>query len=79
MRIDNNLNTMLATQLQVSEIASNLSDVSAVLGDPQMQEVTADLINSIVEQIPEVVSYSANAQSIETQNAVSDMLLNIRA
>lgn len=79
MRIDNNLNTMLATQLQVSEIASNLSDVSAVLGDPQMQEVTADLIDSIIGQIPEVIAYTANAQSIETQNAVSDMLLNIKA
>lgn len=79
MRIDNNLNAMLATQLQVSEMASNLSDISSVVGDPEMQEVTADLINSIVGQIPEVVSYSANAKSIETQNAVSDMMLNIKA
>ena len=31
MRIDNNLNTMLATQLQVSEMASNLSEISAVV------------------------------------------------
>ena len=44
-----------------------------------MQEVTADLIDSIVGQIPEVIAYSANAQSIQTQNAVSDMLLNIKA
>ena len=79
MRIDNNLNTMLATQLQVSEIASNLSEISAVVGDPQMQEVTADLIDSIVGQIPEVIAYTANAQSIQTQNAVSDMMLNIKA
>lgn len=79
MRIDNNLNTMLATQLQVSDIASNLSKISAVVGDPQMQEVTADLIDSIVGQIPEVIAYTANAQSIQTQNAVSDMMLNIKA
>ena len=33
----------------------------------------------IVGQIPEVISYQANAQGIQTQNAVSDILLNIKA
>ena len=79
MTIDNNLNAMIASQLQVSQMASNIAEVSNSIGDPQLQEVTADLIDSIVGQIPEVISYQANAQSIETQNAVSDMLLNIKA
>ena len=60
-------------------MASNVAQVANTVGDPQIQEVTADLIDSIVGQIPEVISYQANAQSIETQNAVSDMLLNIKA
>lgn len=79
MRIDNNLNAMVSSQLQVDEMASNLVDIANVVGDPAFQEVTANLIDSIVGQIPEVISYSANAKSIETQNAVSDMLLNIKA
>lgn len=79
MTIDNNLNAMIASELQVSQIASNVAQVANTVGDPQIQEVTADLIDSIVGQIPEVISYQANAQSIETQNAVSDMLLNIKA
>ena len=79
MTIDNNLNAMIASELQVSQMASNIAQVANTVGDPQIQEVTADLINSIVGQIPEVISYQANAQSIETQNAVSDMLLNIKA
>lgn len=79
MTIDNNLNAMIASELQVSQMASNLAQVANIVGDPQIQEVTADLIDSIVGQIPEVISYQANAQSIETQNAVSDMLLNIKA
>ncbi len=79
MTIDNNLNAMIASELQVSQMASNKAQVSNSIGDPQLQEVTADLIDSIVGQIPEVISYQANAQSIETQNAVSDMLLNIKA
>lgn len=79
MTIDNNLNAMIASELQVNQMASNVAQVANVVGDPQLQEVTADLIDSIVGQIPEVISYQANAQSIQTQNAVSDMLLNIKA
>ena len=79
MTIDNNLNAMIASELQVSQMASNIAQVANTVGDPQIQEVTADLIDSIVGQIPEVISYEANAQSIKTQNAVSDMLLNIKA
>lgn len=79
MRIDNNLGAMLSSQLQISEMASNIADVANAVGDPQMQEVTSDLIDSIVAQTPEVISYMANAKSIETQNATSDMLLNIKA
>lgn len=79
MTINNNLNSMLSSELQISNMASNIAEIANTVGDPKLQEVTADLIDSIVGQIPEVISYSANAKSIETQNAVSDMLLNIKA
>ena len=79
MTIDNNLNAMISSELQINQMASNVAQVANVVGDPQLQEVTADLIDSIVGQIPEVISYQANAQGIQTQNAVSDMLLNIKA
>ena len=79
MTINNNLNSMNSSELQLNQMASNLAQVSNAIGDPQFQEVSADLIDSIVGQIPEVISYQANAKSIETQNAVSDMLLNIKA
>lgn len=79
MTVNNNLNSMLSSELQINQMASNLSTISNSLAEPQNQEITADFINSIVEQIPEVISYSANAKSIETQNAVSDSLLNIKA
>ncbi|MDX9901251.1 MAG: hypothetical protein RBT22_07140 [Aliarcobacter sp.] len=79
MTINNNLNSMISSELQVNQMATNLAQVSNTVADPQLQEVTADLIDSIVGQIPEVISYEANAQSIKTQNAVSDMLLNIKA
>ena len=79
MTVNNNLNSMVSSELQVNQMASNLSQISNTVADPHLQEVTGDLIDSIVGQIPEVISYKANAKSIETQNAVSDMLLNIKA
>ncbi len=79
MMVNNNLNSMMASELQLNQMASNIAQVANTVGEPQLQEVTADLIDSIVGQIPEVISYQANAQGIQTQNAVSDMLLNIKA
>lgn len=79
MNIENNLNAMVSSELQINQIASNIANVANTVAEPEFQEVTQDLIDSIVGQIPEVISYSANAKSIETQNATSDMLLNIRA
>lgn len=79
MTINNNLNAMNSSELQINQMASNIAQVANTVGDPQLQEVSSDLIDSIVGQIPEVISYQANAQSIQTQNAVSDMLLNIKA
>jgi hypothetical protein len=79
MTINNNLNSMNTSELQLNQMASNIAQIADIIGDPEFQEVSADLIDSIVGQIPEVISYQANAQSIQTQNAVSDMLLNIKA
>ena len=79
MTIDNNLNSMVSSQLKLNEMATNIAQVANTIGDPELQEVSADLIDSIVGQIPEIIAYSANANSIKTQNAVSDILLNIKA
>lgn len=79
MRIDNNLNSMISSELQVNQMVSNIAQVANTIGDPQNQEVTQELIDSIVGQIPEVISYEANAKGIQTQNAVMDSLLNLKA
>jgi hypothetical protein len=79
MTVNNNLNSMLSSELQLNQMASNIAQVADTVGDSEFQEVAADLIGSIVGQIPEVISYQANAQGIQTQNAVSDVLLSIKA
>ena len=79
MQINNNLSAMTAMQLKLNESAQNIASVSNSVGDPQNQEVTADFVNSIIEQIPIVTSYEANANAIKTQNDINDILLDIKA
>ena len=70
---------MLSSQMQIADNASKIANVANVVGDPALQEVSQDLIDAITGQIPEVIAYQANAQGIQTQDAVSDILLNIKA
>ncbi len=84
MTINNNINSMMASEMKLDGMFTNVSRIavqqpSSIEQKPQTQGVSQDLIDSIVGQIPEVVSYQANAKGIETQQEVSDMLLNIKA
>lgn len=79
MRIDNNLNAMLGAGLQIQEHASNIAKVANSLGEPEFQDAAKDIVSDLVEQIPEIISYSANAKSIEIQEVALQTLLDIRA
>lgn len=79
MRIDNNLGAMISSGLQLQEKVSNIADVASMMGDPAFQEVAGDLTEAIAGQIPEIISYTMNAKSIELQSAVMDRLLDIKA
>lgn len=82
MKVDNSgtsLNGMLAAQMQINQSAQVLADVANTVGDPQNMEVTQDIIDAIVDQVPQTIAYQANAQGIETQQAVADTLLNLKA
>ncbi len=74
-----NLNVMMAAQMQVLNMTQNLAQVANGIGDPEFQEAAGDIIDSMVEQIPEIISYQANAKGIEAQSAMLDTLLNIKA
>lgn len=78
MRIDNNLGAMTSSALQLQQSASNISEIASAVTDPALQEVSADLISEVAGQIPEIISYSANAKSIEVQSAVMDRLLDLK-
>ncbi len=79
MQITNNLDGMLHAQMQVNQSAQNIAQVANTIGDPELQEVSQDLVDAIVSQVPQTISYEANAKGIETQQAVADVLLNIKA
>ncbi|TLT07257.1 hypothetical protein FE243_05280 [Aliarcobacter thereius] len=79
MRIDNNLNAMLSASLQIQEQASNIAQVANVTAQPEFQEAASDIVSSMIEQIPEVIAYSANAKSIEVQEVFIQRLLDLKA
>lgn len=79
MRIDNNLNAMLGAGLQIQEQASNIAQVANTTADPQFQDAAKDITSAMVEQIPEIIAYSANAKSIEIQAVTMDRLLDLKA
>jgi hypothetical protein len=79
MQINNNVEAMVSAQVQIADKVSKIADVANVVGDPALQEVSQDLIDAIAGQIPEIISYQANAEGIKTQDAVADILLNIKA
>lgn len=80
MRIDNNLNAMLgAAGLQIQEQASNIAQVANTTADPQFQDAAKDITSAMVEQIPEIIAYSANAKSIEIQAAAMERILDLKA
>ncbi|MCT7525670.1 hypothetical protein [Aliarcobacter cryaerophilus] len=79
MRIDNNLNAMLGASLQIQEQASNIAQVANTTADPQFQDAAKDITFAMVEQIPEIIAYSANAKSIEIQAVAMERLLDLKA
>ena len=79
MRIDNNLGAMTSSALQLQQSASNISEIASAVTDPALQEVSADLISEVAGQIPEIISYSANAKSIEIQAVAMERLLDLKA
>ena len=79
MRIDNNLNAMLGASLQIQEQASNIAQVANTTADPQFQDAAKDITSAMVEQIPEIIAYSANAKRIEIHAVAMERLLDLKA
>lgn len=74
-----NLNALNLNERNLEQSAQTIAQTSNYIQNPENQEVTQDVVDAIVAQIPTVIAYEANAKAIETVNAVADSLLNIKA
>ncbi|XOB60753.1 hypothetical protein ACMC56_09055 [Campylobacterota bacterium DY0563] len=79
MTVNNNLSSMLSIQMEVNQMAQNVAQVANTVADPEFQQAAGDIIDSLVQQTPATIAYSANAQGIITQQAVMDTVLDIKA
>ncbi len=75
--VNQNIIAMQQAQTQMNDFAKDIASLTKA--PKQNQEVTQDLLDAIVNQIPTQIAYEANAGVISTQNAVQDSLLNIKA
>lgn len=75
----NNLSALKLNEKNLEQSAQTIAQVANTIAEPANQEVTQDVIDTIVGQIPTVIAYEANAKAIETVHAVTDTLLNIKA
>ncbi len=82
----NNLSAMITSQTQIANLNNDMNNaiiqnVEALneASAPNGTNLSTDFLNSYVAQIPEVISYEANAEGIKTKDAVLDTLLDIKA
>lgn len=83
MRIDNNLNGMLAAQMQVNQNAQTIASTAKSSTDINNQETlssnTQDFTNAMVDMIPQTIAYEANANGIKTKDEMMATILDIKA
>lgn len=79
MNIGNNLSTMHIQELRMNDLAKNIANSANLIDDPELQEVTQSLINSITEQIPTQIAYEAQGSTIKTQDEIFASTINIKA
>ena len=79
MNIGNNLSTMHIQELRMNDLAKNIANSANYIDDPELQEVTQSLINSITEQIPTQIAYEAQGSTIKTQDEIFASTINIKA
>lgn len=79
MQIQSNISALAQEENNLLLNAQKLAHVSQVIGDPALQEVSNELIQSISNRIPIIIAYEANAGVIKVQEEVLETLLDIKA
>ena len=79
MNISNNLNSMHIQEMKMNSLAKNIAETANFIEDPELQEISQNLIDSITEQIPTQIAYEVQGNAIKTQDEIFASLINIKA
>jgi|GEM_PF-1536658 len=80
MRIDSGFNNPINNMLKVQEQAKDIVQIAnSITNDSTSSINPVDALSTMIEQVPEIISYSALEKSIEIQEVAMQRLLDIRA
>jgi len=80
MRIDSGFSNPINNMLKVQEQAKDIVQIAnSITNDSTSSINTLDALSTMIEQIPEIISYSALEKSIEIQEVTMQRLLDIKA
>lgn len=82
MKIGHNMifetTAMLNSQARNSEKDMQLTKVSKIAKEPEIQELTPELIVNMSQETSKVISYTPNANGVKTHTEISDSVLDIK-
>ncbi len=79
MNISNNLNSMHVQEMRMNSLAKNIAETANFIQDPELQEISQNLIDSITQQIPTKIAYEVQGNAIKTQDEIFASTINIKA
>lgn len=79
MNISNNLSTMHIQEMKMNSLAKSIAETANFIEDPELQEISQSLIDSITQQIPTQIAYEVQGSAIKTQDEIFASTINIKA
>jgi len=79
MRIDSGFSNPINNVLKVQEQAKDIVQIIVLLADSTSSINAVDALSTMIEQVPEIISYSVLEKSIEIQEVAMQRLLDIKA
>jgi len=80
MRIDSGFSNLIDNVLKVQEQAKDIVQIANSITSNSNSSINAvDVLNTMIEQVPEIISYSVLEKNIEIQEVAIQKLLDIKA
>jgi len=80
MRIDSGFSNPINNVLKIQEQAKDIVQIANSITSDSTSSINAvDTLSTMIEQVPEIISYSVLEKSIEIQEVAMQRLLDIKA